>query len=151
MDFGICLQGVRKVMGFLESADDGLVSGRGVNGVRKAGREKKEEVKKRDWGLKEGEMIKVEIKGLGSAGESRRRREEEADDEKGKLFSIKPPPPAGSKGGGEGGISFLPPPPSARDVKAEIRGRSRGDIAPVPEKGSAKELGFDDGEFGEFQ
>ncbi|KAL8717020.1 MAG: hypothetical protein Q9181_008366, partial [Wetmoreana brouardii] len=98
----------------------------------------------------EGEMIRVEIKGLGGGGEMRRKEH----DEEGKLFAIKPPPPplgGGTEGGGgEKGISFLPPPPSARDIKAETR-RSRGGLAPVPEKGSAKELGFDDGEFGEFQ
>ena len=52
------------------------------------------------------------------------------------LFSIAPPPSACER---EGGV-LLPPPPLG---KAERR-RSR-----TPEPGAA-ELGFDDGEFGEF-
>jgi len=40
-------------------------------------------------------------------------------------------------------MPFLPPPPSAREVKEERR-RSRQNFSP-------QDLGFDDGEFGEFQ
>lgn len=156
MDFGICLQGVRRVLGM----DD---AGGGGGGVR--GKGKREGVdgsggggmgKTKDWGLKEGEMIRVEIggkgAGLGGNHAERKKADEGVDGAGAALFSIKPPPPASGQHGGAGsvgGLPFLPPPPSAREVKEE-RSRSRGD-GMAPEKGSAADLGFDDGEFGEFQ
>lgn len=150
-DFVDCLRRVGRVMGWERSGGDGdgerNSGGRGRTG--KAASEGKETVK--DWSLKEGEMIRVEIHGVGDSGKGRREvgRDVERDGEA--LFSIKPPPGSGGgggDGGGGAGIPFLPPPPSASDVKAERR-RSRGRVE--PEKGSAAELGFDDGEFGEFQ
>ena len=146
MDFGICLQGVRKVMGMDVNDNGGGVGNRVGKG------KKGEKEVKRDWGLKEGETIRVEIGGMGmgmgtgEGVESRRRRD--GGEEEGALFSIKPPPSSSETGKG-GGMPLLAPPPSARDVKAERR-RSR-EAGIIPEKGSAAELGFDDGEFGEFQ
>ncbi|PSK38066.1 Adaptin ear-binding coat-associated protein 2 [Elsinoe australis] len=117
VDFGIALADERKVLGM-----EGAVGGGGAQGGR-GGQEKKpvEEVK-RDWGLKEGETLVVEIGGKG-----RRVREKVDQGEENKaLFSIAPPP-----GGGQEGIA----PPAAHTADAK----------------SAKDLGFDDGEFGEFQ
>ncbi|KAL8995086.1 MAG: hypothetical protein Q9169_005122 [Polycauliona sp. 2 TL-2023] len=153
IDFGICLQEVRKLMGF-EGGDKerrnpagGTASrtGRRAGGMgAKALSEKEMGMKKGDWSLKEGEMIKLEIGGMGV-----KRKEEQVGGGTGQggesaLFSIKPP----SHGQNGGSMPFLPPPPSTQELKAERR-RSRGPA--VPEEGSAAELGFDDGEFGEFQ
>ncbi|KAL8983430.1 MAG: hypothetical protein Q9205_002319 [Flavoplaca limonia] len=144
IDFGICLQGVRKVMGIdRDAANNGApIKGerRGVGGAKGP---EKVEGKKGNWSLKEGETIKVEIGGMGV------KRKEQVEDNGGQdgesaLFSIKPPP----QNQDTGGMPLLSPPPSANQVKAERR-RSRGPT--VPEKGSAADLGFDDGEFGEFQ
>lgn len=65
-----------------------------------------------------------------------------ADAEDRALFSIAPPPADGREAG-----LLLPPPGGRREGKAERR-RSR-----TPERAAtaAAELGFDDGEFGEFQ
>ncbi|KAL8846731.1 MAG: hypothetical protein Q9221_008205 [Calogaya cf. arnoldii] len=150
IDFGICLQEVRKVMGMeLNATNNSAVTmkgGRRVGGVGGLiGQEKEVVGKKGNWSLKEGEMIKVEIGGMGV----KRREELVVDGGGGKdgeraLFSIKPPPQIQNMGG----LPLLPPPPSAQEVKAESR-RSRGPV--IPEKGSVADLGFDDGEFGEFQ
>lgn len=143
IDFGICLQQALKVMGIEK---DVMNSAAAIKGGRRGGvggaKEVKKEVGKASWSLKEGEMIKVEIGGMGV------KRKEPVEgggkDRESALFSIKPPPQNQSTGG----MPFLPPPPSAQEVKAESR-RSRGLV--IQEKGSAADLGFDDGEFGEFQ
>ncbi|KAL8672652.1 MAG: hypothetical protein Q9168_002893 [Polycauliona sp. 1 TL-2023] len=154
IDFGICLQEVRKVMGLEKGATGGKNPGAGAKAGKRGGAmggakglSEKEMGKKASWSLKEGEMIKVEIGGMGV-----KRKEEQIgeggggqdDGGEGALFSIKPP----SHSQSSGGMPFLPPPPSAQAVKAERR-KSRGPV--VPEEGSAADLGFDDGEFGEFQ
>lgn len=128
-DFSIALQDARRVLGF-EAKPTGAP-------VKKAAEEPK-----RDFSLKEGETISINLGGL----KGRRSRPEgekspgEQKSEQDALFSIKPPP--GSGGG------FLPPPPSAKSVKEERR-RSRQSFEPP--KQTAEDLGFDDGEFGEFQ
>ena len=61
--------------------------------------------------------------------------------------TMKPPPIEMLGKGGAGAIPVLAPPPRAQDVRAEKR-RSKGFES--GEK-TAAELGFDDGEFGEFQ
>ncbi|KAL8780823.1 MAG: hypothetical protein Q9213_006296 [Squamulea squamosa] len=136
IDFGICLQEARKVMGIENAKGKDSTA---MKGGRRGAQKSEKETGKRDWGLKEGEMTKVEIGGFGV------KRKEELVKDSGKdgeaLFSIKPPPQNGE------GLPFLPPPPSTQGVKAERR--TRGPV--IPEKGSAADLGFDDGEFGEFQ
>ena len=136
IDFGICLQECRKVLG-LETPSE----------KKSAAKAKADAEVKKDYGLKEGQTIVVDI--------GRKGRRKAGDDGAGveglggaqnALFSIIPPPGAADKGGG-GGMPMLAPPPSAQDVKAEKR-RSRG-FEPVEK--TAAELGFDDGEFGEFQ
>ncbi|KAF2829248.1 adaptin ear-binding coat-associated protein 1 NECAP-1 [Ophiobolus disseminans] len=130
-DFSIALQDSRRVLGFeAKPAAPGAKAAKEV------------EEPKRDFSLKAGETISINLGGL----KGRRSRPEgekspaEQKSEQDALFSIKPPP--GSGGG------FLPPPPSAKSVKEERR-RSRQSFEPP--KQTAEDLGFDDGEFGEFQ
>ncbi|QDS73179.1 hypothetical protein FKW77_002366 [Venturia effusa] len=144
-DFGVCLQDVQKVLA-LEANTKSPVPGRRGRPVPEP---KKEEVKK-DYSLKEGEMIKIDI-----GGRSRRSVGQESEytgagsgGGGGGLFSIPPPPGKGSSSGSGDGIPFLPPPPSARDVKNDRR-KSR-EVQSLP-KQTVADLGFDDGEFGEFQ
>ena len=133
IDFGICLQECRKVLGMEPKASKAVVE---------------KEAPKKDYGLKEGQTIKVDIGRRGS------RKVENEGEESGRnaggdnaaLFSIKPPPAPPPGGGGVGTLPLLAPPPSASEVRKEKR-RSRG----FEEQKTAQELGFDDGEFGEFQ
>ncbi|PVI02508.1 adaptin ear-binding coat-associated protein 1 NECAP-1 [Periconia macrospinosa] len=130
-DFSIALQDARRVLGFEANP----------NAPPKSSSKKApvEEVK-RDFSLKEGETISINLGGLKVRKERREESKSPAEQksEQDALFSIKPPP-------GSGGSPFLPPPPSAKSVKEERR-RSRQSFEPKPE-----DLGFDDGEFGEFQ
>lgn len=136
IDFGICLQECRKVLG-VETASE----------KKSAAKTKAEAEVKKDYGLKEGQTIMVDIgrKGRRKAGDDDTGPGGSGGPENG-FFSIKPPPGPSEKGGG-GAIPMLAPPPSAQDVRAEKR-RSRS-FEPVEK--TAAELGFDDGEFGEFQ
>ncbi|KAI9840336.1 MAG: hypothetical protein M1837_001754 [Sclerophora amabilis] len=151
-DFGVCLQEVRK----MQEPDKwlfgvGKKAGAASNKTLLPGAETK------DFTLKEGQTIAVNI----GSRKGRKRGDEQRDPKRGgsatgspassesSLFSI-PPPPAyspSSSTSSDSTMSFLPPPPSAQDVKAERR-RSQQKIEPEP--GSAADLGFDDGEFGEF-
>jgi len=133
-DFSVALQDLRRTLGM-------EVPGGGP--ARKAGDQKKDEVEiKRDFSLKEGETITVNL-----GGRARRSKPEETQSTKQSdhdaLFSIKPPP--GPGGNTASAMPFLPPPPSARSVKEERR-RSRQTFEQKPQ-----DFGFDDGEFGEFQ
>lgn len=133
-DFSVALQEVRRTLGI---EDNGKAGGKKVVKT-----EKEEKGEKRDFSLKDGEVITVNI-----GGRAGRRKEKEggamAFGGGGGGFSLPPPP----SGGGLG--SFLPPPPSAQDVRAQKR-LSHTFEAP-PAAGSIEDLGFDDGEFGEFQ
>ena len=130
IDFGICLQECRKVLGMEPKSKTKVIE--------------KPDAKK-DYGLKEGQTIKVDI-----GRRSRRKVDDETEGlgassggDNDALFSIKPPP--GPPPGG-GTLPLLAPPPSASKMRKEKR-RSRG----FEEQKTAAELGFDDGEFGEFQ
>lgn len=133
IDFNIALQDARRVLGF-EANPNAPAGSKGKSAKKPV------DEPKRDFSLKEGETISINLGGL----KGRRERKEESKSpeqqksEQDALFSIKPPP-------GSGGSPFLPPPPSAKSVKEERR-RSRQNFEPKPE-----DLGFDDGEFGEFQ
>lgn len=81
----------------------------------------------RDLSLKEGETITVNLGGSKFKRSSGKRTEEPTGDLS--AFSLPPPP-------GSGGAGLIPPPPPAGSRKAQDK--------------SAKELGFDDGQFGEF-
>ncbi|KAF4637717.1 hypothetical protein G7Y89_g363 [Cudoniella acicularis] len=124
-DFSVALQEVRKTLGI---EDNGKAGGKKV--------QKQEKIpEKKDFSLKEGETITVNIGGRG------RRNQPKTEDSSSKGFggfSLPLPP---------GGNSFLPPPPSAQEVRAQKR--LSQNIAPPPS--SSEDLGFDDGEFGEFQ
>ena len=142
IDFGICLQECRKVLGY-ESTPQGVGKAADRSGKRE------EKVEKRDWSLKEGETIKVDI---GRRGRRKNGHDDDAslangcgEAEEKALFSIKPPP--GMSVEKSCGMPTLAPPPSVQEVRAEKR-RSKGYSS---EKVDAKELGFDDGDFGEFQ
>ncbi|MCJ1293106.1 hypothetical protein MMC34_004659 [Xylographa carneopallida] len=132
-DFGVVLQEVRKVLGM-----DGVVGGaekgrRKAAGKENVGMQGEGEGARRDWSLKEGESIRVDV---GGRGIGRERREGEGQ---GAGWIAPPSAGVGEGGGGEGGVGFLlPPPPSAKEVREERRR-------------DAQEGGFDDGEFGEFQ
>ncbi|TVY55217.1 Adaptin ear-binding coat-associated protein 1 [Lachnellula cervina] len=125
-DFSVALQEVRKTLGF----DDN-----GKAGGKKVSKEKEKAPEKKDFSLKEGETITVNIGGRG------RRNQNKADELSGDLgaFSLPPPP---------GGSSLLPPPPSAQAVRRQKR---LSQSIELPKPGSIEDLGFDDGEFGEFQ
>lgn len=106
-DFGIALREARKVLGWekpkAEQTSDVL----------------------RDFSLKEGEKIHIQVGGKGKREGNDVGKKPERDDGNA-LFSIAPPPSSASCG-------FSAPPVDATQGK------------------SAQELGFDDGEFGEFQ
>lgn len=130
-DFNISLQDARRALGFEANPN---------TPANKKGAQKAVEEPKRDFSLKEGQTISINLGGLKGRRERREgdiKSPEQQKSEQDALFSIAPPP--GSSGG------FLPPPPSAKSVKEERR-RSRQSFEPKPE-----DLGFDDGEFGEFQ
>ena len=132
-DFGIALSEAAKVLGFgVKDEQQRASAGRDRGTVVK----QKGEVK-RDWRLKEGESIRVEI-----AGRGRRR---DGEEERGGIA-----PPSGGWAEG-GGMGFLPPPPSAEDMKEKRRSRDGFGGQVSLEGKSMAELGFDDGEFGEFQ
>lgn len=136
-DFSITLAEARKVLGFERAlaAAPGQAHVRGAASANPAVDEPK-----KDFSLKEGESITVNIGGRG-----RRVRADKKDDEadSAALFSIKPPPAPGH----DAAPASAPPPPAAH-VKADWPPSS---VAPAQNQPSAQELGFDDGEFGEFQ
>ncbi|KAF4979750.1 hypothetical protein FZEAL_4107 [Fusarium zealandicum] len=119
-DLSIALQEARKALGW--------------EGEQSKPAEDKEKEEHRDYSLKDGETITVSF---GGSKFGRRKQQDSSSPAGGsgsgdlQSFAL-PPPPAGPSGG----FSLLPPPPSAQDVKQQ--------------KQSAKDLGFDDGQFGEF-
>ncbi|KAF5721957.1 adaptin ear-binding coat-associated 1 [Fusarium mundagurra] len=119
-DLSIALQEARKALGW-----------EGEQSKPAAAKEKEEH---RDYSLKDGETITVSFGG----SKFGRRKQQDSSSGSGaaggdlQSFAL-PPPPAGPSS--SGGFS-LPPPPSANAVKQQ--------------KQSAKDLGFDDGQFGEF-
>lgn len=137
-DFSVALQDTRKALGF--EAKSTTAAGPGARG---ANSKQSIEEPKRDFSLKEGETISINLGGLkgrrarpeGDKSPGQQKSEQEA------LFSIAPPPGSGA--------GFLPAPPSAQSVKEERR-RSRQSFEPQKIQ-TAEDLGFDDGEFGEFQ
>lgn len=139
IDFGITLQEVRKVQGIEVEAGK-----KGMAGKKAAEKELVKE--KKDFSLKEGETIHVDIGNKGRRKKGEKVADRDEDNERA-MFSIAPPPYAPKAGVG-GTMPLLPPQPSAQDVKTQRR-RSRHDVP--AQAASASDLGFDDGEFGEFQ
>ncbi|KPM46129.1 hypothetical protein AK830_g466 [Neonectria ditissima] len=122
-DLSIALQEARKALGW--------------EGEQSKPSAEKEKEDKRDYSLKDGETITVSFGG----SKFGRRKAQPASSSSSSASSSAaanlqsfalPPPPPGPSGGG----FSLPPPPSAQVVKKQQQ--------------SAKELGFDDGQFGEF-
>jgi len=159
-DFSVALQDVRRTLGLEGPASTANV-GAGV-GPQKGGREappvpkKKEDLEvKRDFSLKEGEMITINIGGKGRRAPAAKADEGASaggvSSGSASLFSIPPPPSAASMK--SGALPFLPPPPSAADVRAGMKGQQAFAQPTVSSNAqpTAEELGFDDGEFGEFQ
>ena len=140
-DFGVALQEARRGLGW-ESAP-GARGGAGAGAASSAaggGDKTLQEAEKKDYSLKEGQTITVNI---GSTGIGRRRaqqQQESGGDDAGSasLQSFALPPPPGPSGGG---FSLPPPPASSSSSAADERRRKRQ---------SAQDLGFDDGKFGEF-
>ncbi|KAI5193651.1 DUF1681-domain-containing protein [Aureobasidium subglaciale] len=136
-DFSITLAEARKLLGMEQNAAPGQAQ------AQQMGRKTVEEPKK-DFSLKEGESIHVEI---GRRGRRQQQSDGAAKDDGNALFSIAPPPPPAS----EDDFASLPslaPPPSAAHAKAVSKSPSPARPQNQP---SAQDLGFDDGEFGEFQ
>lgn len=134
-DFSVALQEARKSLGW-EQPQLNATGG----GPKKAADRKEEE--KRDYSLKEGETITVNL-----PGRFGRRRPEAGDSNSTSSegggaplssFSLPPPPSSASSSRGPG---ILPPPPIAQSSKAHTHQRG---------KPSAADLGFDDGQNGEF-
>ena len=126
-DFNVTLQDSCKTLGFAES---GNMRGTGVS---TSGQNPGESAKPQDYSLKEGQTITINIAGRGAKTGSRQS-------------------PA-STGQMENATPFLPPPPNAAKVKSELHNEmppAASDAATKP-GASAKDFGFDDGEFGEFQ
>lgn len=146
-DFSVALQEIRKTLGIEPGQKPGPARG------SKSSAEKVPE--KKDFSLKEGETITVNIGGKG-------RRHNPSSSSGGSLgggevdlaaFSLPPPPGAGSAFAGS---SLLPPPPSSTSTTKSQRRLSRTaspapEATPPPKEESIENLGFDDGEFGEFQ
>jgi len=125
-DFSVALQEVGKTLG-LEVKPSG----------KKGGRDKELE-EKRDFSLKEGETITVNIGPRAKGRRGTERKDVGGGAGGGGPFSLPPPPYSGV---------LLPPPPSAHEVKKKRLSQT----VVVPELDSIGDLGFDDGEFGEFQ
>ena len=147
VDFGIALQEVRK----LQSVDKVVAGGQAGSGSSSTRGKKAPPPpvpeKKKDFSLKEGQTIHIDIgKATGrrreGGGGSSSSTSSTSSSSSGVVGSPFIAPPSGSA------LSFLPPPPSASEVKAD---RRRKEKSIEPEKGSAADMGFDDGEFGEFQ
>ncbi|KAI5273592.1 DUF1681-domain-containing protein [Aureobasidium subglaciale] len=141
-DFSITLSEARKLLGMEQNAAPGQAQ------QQQMSRKTVEEPKK-DFSLKEGESIHVEI---GGRGRRQQQSSSAAKDDGNALFSIAPPPPPAS----EEDFASLPslaPPPSAAHVKAASKSPSpaRPQYQAQQNQPSAQDLGFDDGEFGEFQ
>ncbi|KAI5235579.1 DUF1681-domain-containing protein [Aureobasidium subglaciale] len=141
-DFSITLSEARKLLGMEQNAAPGQAQ------QQQMSRKTVEEPKK-DFSLKEGESIHVEI---GGRGRRQQQSSSAAKDDGNALFSIAPPPPPAS----EEDFASLPslaPPPSAAHVKAASKSPSpaRPQDQAQQNQPSAQDLGFDDGEFGEFQ
>lgn len=156
LDFSIALQEARKVLGLeavtpsVKSAmpstptmprSAGLIGGSRNVGVvsdrskpETAATEQEIQHVKRDWSLKEGQMLHVDLAGKNASVRTGVR--------------IEPPSGDGVVASAGSAFTLLPPPPSAKEVRED---QQRGVDGVQDEEKTLEELGFDDGEFGEFQ
>ena len=123
-DFGVSLQEARKALE-VDKAQSSMGPGKRSDPTKPKVEER------RDYSLKAGETITVNIGGKGT-----RIRGSDTTNQ--------------SLDFGGTSLPLLPPPPSAEDVKSQRR-KSQQAAQPTPVQPSAADLGFDDGEFGEFQ
>ncbi|CAD0111079.1 unnamed protein product [Aureobasidium uvarum] len=144
-DFSITLSEARKLLGMHQNVAPGQAQPQHMS-------RKTVEEPKKDFSLKAGESIHVEI---GSRGRRQQLSSAPSNDNGSALFSIRPPPPPAS--GDDFALASLAPPPSAAHVKAAskspspARQQSQYQSQQNHNQPSAQDLGFDDGEFGEFQ
>ncbi|KKA27108.1 hypothetical protein TD95_001127 [Thielaviopsis punctulata] len=132
-DFSVALQDARKSLGI-----DITGAGASAKEKEKAAAAAEAE-KKRDYSLKAGETITINLGGkMGKRTVRAVNGGQTTTASSGGLsgFSL-PPPPGPALSSSSSSSSFLPPPPSASHVRER-------------EKQAAKDLGFDDGEFDEF-
>lgn len=161
VDFGICLQEARKVLGFDRRPQDGgggkKIGVGGAAGTRKDETiEQEKEKEKRDWSLKEGETIKIDIAGKGrrrmmhdttsptSSSPSSSTGNNNTNDAKTAFFSIKPPPPpplassssssslSSTSTSGPMIPTLLPPPPPPSSHSSSADRRRSREVAPSP-------------------
>ncbi|KAL8346767.1 hypothetical protein RB598_000589 [Gaeumannomyces tritici] len=130
-DFGVALQEARRALGLEQEPRPGPAA---------AAEDAKPEVK-RDWSLKEGQTITVNLSSTKFGGRARTQQQEEQPSAPLGSFALAPPPSAAPSAGG----FSLPPPPSAPSSRSHARTASN-----ASQKKAAADLGFDDGQFGEF-
>ncbi len=146
-DFSIALQEARKALGWETSGGDAQREGEKKSAAAAPPAPHK------DYSLKEGETITINI-GNKFGRRKQQQKQQQAEEASGpaaslQSFALAPPPPSsraegssspggaatGSSADGGGGFA-LPPPPRAQDVKSKRK--------------SLMQMGFDDGQFGEF-
>jgi hypothetical protein len=144
-DFSITLSEARKLLDVPQNNASGHAQFQQSN-------KKVIEEPKKDFSLKEGQSIHVEI---GGRGRRQQQSNPTSNDDGNALFSIRPPPPPAS--GDDFTLPSLAPPPSAVHLKTASKSPSPARQQPHHQPNlnqnqqSAQDLGFDDGEFGEFQ
>ena len=141
-DFSITLSEARKLLGLDQNLAPGHAQPQHQN-------RKPVDEPKKDFSLKEGQSIHVEI---GGRGRRQQQSNSASNDDGSALFSIRPPPPPASAD--NFALPSLAPPPSAAQLKAISNSPSSATQQSRYEphqNQSAQDLGFDDGEFGEFQ
>ncbi|KAK4191948.1 adaptin ear-binding coat-associated protein 1 [Podospora australis] len=128
-DFGVVLQECAKHLGFLSPDHPSQAA------PKESAKVKKED--KKDYSLKEGETITVNLSNtkFGRRIRAASTAKDENEGGQGNLNSFALAPPPGSTSGGS--PLLPPPPPNAREIRAQKRL-------------SAQQMGFDDGKFGEF-
>ncbi|KAK3368899.1 hypothetical protein B0T24DRAFT_343446 [Lasiosphaeria ovina] len=136
-DFSIALQEAQKALGLYSSSDD--TAGAGMSKGKAGGGGQQQQQDKKDYSLKDGETITVNLSGT-KFGRRAAARTQEPSPTAGTAslssFALAPPPSAAAPAPTTSN-AFLPPPPSAQEIRAQKRM-------------SAQNLGFDDGKFGEF-
>ncbi|KAK3390563.1 hypothetical protein B0H63DRAFT_119495 [Podospora didyma] len=140
-DFSIALQEAQKALGIYSSSTAETAERTGGGPKHAASSKPVKEEGKKDYSLKDGETITVNLSGTNFGRRAARVNSVNEDQKPTSLssFALPPPPPPPAPAAARGGFSnsFLPPPPTAQEVRAQKRL-------------SAQQLGFDDGKFGEF-
>ncbi|CRK27841.1 Adaptin ear-binding coat-associated protein 2 like [Verticillium longisporum] len=142
-DFGVATQEAQKSLGLDGGPGAGGRSSGNTNSSTQPAPAKEEQ--KRDLSLKEGETITVNLGGkFGRRRPQQQQQQQQQNDPApsgGGLSAFSLPPPPSASSAGSRGSGLLPPPPPSASQQREERERKRR---------SAQDLGFDDGQFGEF-